>query len=110
NVEPTPYHGYSSGIGLSLTRNLIELLQGTIAIESRPEEGTKVLISLPYEAAKMENSVSVKVEEIPQKENYAEIPEIEREKTPFENNKPTLLIVEDNPDVQTYLNKELSKE
>lgn len=109
-IGSSPYHGYSSGIGLSLTRNLIELLKGTIAIESTPDQGTKVLISLPYEAAKMENSVSVKVEGMHQKENYAEIQEMEREHTPFESTKPTLLIVEDNPDVQTYLNKELSKE
>ncbi len=109
-IGSSPYHGYSSGIGLSLTRNLIELLKGTISIESTPDQGTKVLISLPYEAAKMENSVSVKAEEMHQKENYAETSEIEREQTPFESAKPTLLIVEDNPDVQTYLNKELGKE
>ena len=110
NVGPSPYHGYSSGIGLSLTRNLIELLKGTITIESTPDKGTKVLISLPYEVATIEHSVPVKVEEIHQKDNYDENQEVEREQTPFESTKPTLLIVEDNPDVQTYLNKELSKE
>lgn len=110
NIGPSPYHGYSSGIGLSLTRNLIELLKGTIAIESTPDKGTKVLISLPYEAATMEDTTLVKVDQIHQKEDYEDNREKEREQTPFESAKPTLLIVEDNPDVQTYLNKELGKE
>lgn len=110
NVGTSPYHGYSSGIGLSLTRNLIELLKGTITIESAPDKGTKVLISLPYDAAKMEDSTPDKVEQRHQNEDYGNNAEEEREQTPFENAKPTLLIVEDNPDVQTYLNKELGKE
>lgn len=110
NVGPSPYHGYSSGIGLSLTKNLIELLKGAISIESTPDKGTKVMISLPYEAATIEDSTIVKVEEIHQNQDYEDNQEKEREQTPFEGAKPTLLIVEDNPDVQTYLNKELGKE
>ncbi len=109
-IGSSPYHGYSSGIGLSLTRNLIELLKGTISIESTPDKGTKVMISLPYEAATMEDSTAVKVEELHKNEDYEGNQEKESEQTPFESAKPTLLIVEDNPDVQTYLNKELGKE
>nr|MBP6760023.1 hypothetical protein [Flavobacterium sp.] len=45
NVGPSPYYGSSSGIGLSLSRNLIELLQGSISMESTPNKGTKALIS-----------------------------------------------------------------
>ncbi|RVT78371.1 hybrid sensor histidine kinase/response regulator [Flavobacterium sufflavum] len=111
NVGSSPYHGYSSGIGLSLTRNLIELLKGTISIESEPDKGTKVLISLPYDAAKTEDITLVKVEQLHQKEeDYEDNQEKESEQISFESAKPTLLIVEDNPDVQTYLNKELGKE
>lgn len=109
NVGPTPYHGYSSGIGLSLTRNLIELLQGTIAIESSPEKGTKVLISLPYQESAAVETSPIETEPI-LNDDYPINRQHESEETSFENNKPTLLIVEDNPDVQTYLNKELSKE
>lgn len=106
NVGPSPYHGYSSGIGLSLTRNLIELLKGTIILDSKPEKGTKVMISLPYVPA-AEVSSLVKVEEnYLNKENQKK----DMESTSFEITKPTLLIVEDNLDVQTYLNKELGKE
>ncbi|WP_170860889.1 hybrid sensor histidine kinase/response regulator transcription factor [Flavobacterium fluvii] len=106
-IGSSPYHGYSSGIGLSLTRNLIELLKGTISIESTPDKGTKVMISLPYITATMEDSTPVKVEENYQNKDNQEK---DTEQTSFESAKPTLLIVEDNLDVQTYLNKELGKE
>ena len=108
NVGPTPYYGYSSGIGLSLTRNLIQLLQGTIGVESEPKKGTKALISLPFVEAQIEDSVPISNEQI----DFVAKKEVEAEnvKIPVESNKPTLLIVEDNPDVQTYLNRELSKD
>ena len=110
NVGPSPYHGYSSGIGLSLTRNLIRLLKGTISIESTTNKGTKVSISLPYDAVYMEDIALVNEGQLHQNENYVNNQEEEQVPTSSENSKPTLLIVEDNPDVQTYLNKELNKE
>lgn len=105
NVGPTPYYGYSSGIGLSLTRNLIQLLQGTIHLESIPKEGTKAIIHLPYVAVVPEESTPKTGEETAVLETERQL-----ENIPVESSKPTLLVVEDNPDVQTYLNKELSKD
>ncbi|MBP6759884.1 MAG: helix-turn-helix domain-containing protein, partial [Flavobacterium sp.] len=106
NVGPSPYYGSSSGIGLSLSRNLIELLQGTIFMESTPHKGTKALISLPCLLVENQEVLPVKEEPIFINADY----EAELESTSFENSKPTLLIVEDNLDVQTYLGKELGKE
>ncbi|WP_170860881.1 hybrid sensor histidine kinase/response regulator transcription factor [Flavobacterium fluvii] len=106
NVGPSPYYGSSSGIGLSLSRNLIELLEGSISMESTPNKGTKALITLPCLMAKNEDISPVKEEPVFLNEDYEE----ELEPTSFENGKPTLLIVEDNLDVQTYLGKELGKE
>ncbi|WP_281337375.1 helix-turn-helix domain-containing protein [Flavobacterium eburneipallidum] len=106
NVGPSPYYGSSSGIGLSLSRNLIDLLQGTIAIDSTPNQGTIAIINLPCLIVKNEDIVPMIEEPIFLNEEYEE----ELEPASFENTKPTLLIVEDNPDVQTYLGKELGKE
>lgn len=106
NVGPSPYYGSSSGIGLSLSRNLIELLQGTISMESTPHKGTKALIVLPCIVVKNEEVSPIKEESVFINADY----EAELEPSSFENSKPTLLIVEDNPDVQTYLGKELGKE
>ncbi len=107
-VGPTPYYGYSSGIGLSLTRNLIELMQGTIKLESVLQQGTKVFICLPYVASSEGNFMEIQEEKI-LPGAVTEIPEQVAEIS-FENAKPTLLLVEDNPDVQTYLGKELGKD
>src|SRR5690606_35219920 len=38
-----------AGLGLSLVKGLVALHDGTMAIESAPGEGTKVIISLPVE-------------------------------------------------------------
>ncbi|MES2240980.1 MAG: helix-turn-helix domain-containing protein [Bacteroidota bacterium] len=106
NVGPSPFHGYSSGIGLSLTQSLVQFLGGTIAIESVVNQGTKVLISLPYVASN----------EMPVEKNkeepviIADIVQTAISQTVLENNKLTVLIVEDNPDVQLYLSNELQKE
>lgn len=109
NLGSSPFHGYSSGIGLSLTKNLISFLKGTISIESTIHTGTKVRISLPYVKANLEDVSLINTPQI-FTENFKNTPELFSENTLFENTKPTLLIVEDNPDVQMYLSKELSKE
>lgn len=107
NVGPSPYYGYSSGIGLSLTRNLVHFLNGAISIESVLKKGTKVFISLPFVAAASEDVVELVPEKTFFEDNYPDLP---MDELPFEGAKPTILIVEDNPDIQTYLNKELSKD
>lgn len=104
-VGANPFYGYSSGIGLSLTRNLITFLNGTISIESEPDKGTKAIINLPYhigEAPVSREPVSLNDD---RKENHEDVVS-----TDSDNAKPSLLIVEDNPDVQLYLGKELSKD
>ncbi|WP_281637888.1 hybrid sensor histidine kinase/response regulator transcription factor [Flavobacterium marginilacus] len=102
NTGPSPFHGYSSGIGLSLTKSLVDFLGGSITIESGAGTGTKACIILPY--AKSEE---LPVQHIPA--SYAEPSgnNPEQINTPADSNIPTLLIVEDNPDVQAYLHNEL---
>ncbi|OOV17285.1 hybrid sensor histidine kinase/response regulator transcription factor [Flavobacterium sp. LM4] len=107
NSGPTPFHGYSSGIGLSLTRSLVEFLNGTITIESIVKKGTTVIISLPFitssDTPVIQNK-EILIETLEQK-SVDTLPVVADEIT-----KPTVLVVEDNPDVQAYLNNELSNE
>lgn len=42
-----------SGLGLSITKNLVELHNGTLHIESEVDEGTVVTVRLPYDAKKI---------------------------------------------------------
>lgn len=37
-----------NGLGLTLTEKIIRIHRGTISIESRPQEGTKVTVSIPF--------------------------------------------------------------
>jgi len=107
NIGSSPFHGYSSGIGLSLTQSLVQFLNGTIVIESVVNKGTKVLVSIPFTASEELHIVQIKEES---KETLPYITPKEIQTTELETNKLTVLIVEDNPDVQAYLGNELKKD
>lgn len=107
NSGPNPFHGYSSGIGLSLTKSLVEFLDGAITIESTVGQGTTVIVSLPFNASSetpfiCSKQISIATLEDKSFDNLSIVQDT--------NNKLTVLLVEDNPDVQAYLNNELSNE
>ena len=90
-----------AGIGLAITRELVQLLGGSINVKSNPGIGTVFVVCLPY------ISISGKA---------VVLDDLEKEPTTFQNNSdvdnknftPTngtqrLLIIEDNPDVVGYL-------
>lgn len=96
-----------SGIGLSLTKELVQLMDGDIQVESQEDIGTTFIIKLPMRKHapihSMENLLSNQVT-INQKQN----PSISTEpSTSFGKEValelPSLLIIEDNPDVRQYL-------
>ncbi|MEJ2104415.1 MAG: two-component regulator propeller domain-containing protein, partial [Ignavibacteriaceae bacterium] len=109
-----------TGIGLSLTKELVELHKGKIFVESKEGAGTTFTVLLPL------GKEHLKEEEIVEKEVQEEkseirkelelIPEIEnrKEKTDidvlFDTEKPLLLIVEDNSDVRKYIISHLEKD
>ena len=45
-----------AGLGLAISRNLIELMGGTLAVESHADQGTTVYFSLPFERGVPPNS------------------------------------------------------
>ncbi|MBK8195892.1 MAG: response regulator [Lewinellaceae bacterium] len=103
-----------SGVGLALTKELVQLLNGTIEVSSKPGEGTRFLLSFPI-------TREAKIQEgqyIPTVENTAHTgiaPEIAKTQAApatqasstgsgqADSGKPSLLIVEDNADVRLYL-------
>jgi signal transduction histidine kinase/DNA-binding response OmpR family regulator/ligand-binding sensor domain-containing protein len=108
-----------TGIGLSLTKELVELHRGKIEVESAEGKGTTVTISLPLgkEHLKPEEiSESQKDEEkvsfIPTESLFFD--ETSTEKLDLdlirETEKPLLLIVEDNSDVRKYIRDNLIKD
>ena len=101
-----------TGIGLALTKELIELHKGKIYVESKEGTGTTFTVLLPLgkEHLKPEEIVEESAKEIPETEENFELNEEEedrREKTDIDllldANKSLLLIVEDNSEVRKYI-------
>ncbi len=93
-----------TGIGLSLVKNLVNLHEGEIRVESTLNKGSRFYISLltnnTYPNALHNDPVE---QPSPTEENNSEI----TSDTPT-NGKPILLVVEDNLDIQDYIRDSLS--
>jgi signal transduction histidine kinase/DNA-binding response OmpR family regulator len=96
-----------SGIGLALTKELIEVLGGTIQVSSKPGEGTHFSVSLPVinNVEALEHGPIKKSRQKARAEKELELPRIELP-DPFNQN-PIIQIVEDDQDVLFYLVNEL---
>ena len=108
NSNPT-----GTGIGLALTKELVELMQGTISVKSEVGKGTEFIIQLPIKT-EIQNfssstnkifSITPNYEMIAlEKENRSNPPLISKD------NLPELLIIEDNKDVRIYIQTLLKKD
>lgn len=105
NEGSKPFYGFSSGMGLALTRRLVELLDGQISIDSFPHKGTTVRVTLPFKNANQDYEPAQ--DKIPVQETCIDIGSIKDEEVL--NTKPVVLIVEDSNDVQDYLKAELNE-
>ncbi len=112
-----------TGIGLALTKELVELMGGQIAVESTPDRsfgssgGTDFMILLPIQ----QNSAIQKEVAIPTSHNTRvgenlfsksnlEVPVFELTTLKNLTDQATLLIIEDNRDVVTYIESLLQKD
>jgi signal transduction histidine kinase/DNA-binding NarL/FixJ family response regulator/sugar lactone lactonase YvrE len=87
-----------SGLGLSLTKELVDLFHGSIEVESKPDEGSSFTLFFPVRS---ETSRLYPPEE--QTETQAEYAEGQNTDNP-----DLVLIVEDNYDMQLYIKSILS--
>lgn len=116
------YYG-STGIGLEVVKEFVELHKGKIDVESTPGEGTKFMVTFPLgNSFYKENEILDEVFEIEKNKNkflfesnknQTDEEEIISEPTresAEDTTKPyTVLIVEDNLELRNYLKAELSK-
>ncbi|MEB2778138.1 response regulator [Algoriphagus sp. D3-2-R+10] len=95
-----------SGIGLSLSKDLVELMDGTITVSSEVDLGTLFTVQLPIQEIKTR-----------QKHPIDDVPQMEKSlvKRPFalstsdKRNLPTVLLVEDNADMLHFIKEHLVK-
>jgi signal transduction histidine kinase/DNA-binding response OmpR family regulator len=100
-----------TGIGLALVKELVDLHQGKIEVESAPNKGTHFTISLPLGARHLKEPEKVKLPPIVTASKPSIIPtEVSDHKTttsPNPPNTPIVLIVEDNADIRQYISETL---
>lgn len=88
-----------TGIGLSFSKELVELHGGTLSLKSHENVGTEVIITVPYDTIEFEEKVSLE---------SSVIDDVIAQR--LENNiseNYCILVAEDNPDMQEYLSRVL---
>ncbi len=98
-----------TGIGLSLTKELTELMRGKIDVESQQGKGSKFIVTIPIkETEKQKNGIDEN-DYLPQpvftEEQIKEKSETNTDVDEKEN--PIILIVEDNNDMRGFIRKQL---
>lgn len=100
-----------SGVGLALVQQIVKTLEGTITVDSVEGKETTFRILLPIRhntATPAFEEVTVNdVEQYTGELDEISIPESDKEQTPHSDNGTTILIVEDNADVASFINKRL---
>jgi signal transduction histidine kinase/DNA-binding response OmpR family regulator/ligand-binding sensor domain-containing protein len=101
-------HAGGTGVGLSLTRELVTLHKGSITVTSEPHKETRFTVTLGNLEESAELLQDVKQPAIPPiRDNYAG-PAPAAEEQAAATGTPVVLIVEDNDDVRNYLRMNLS--
>lgn len=101
--QPSAVKSDGVGIGLALTKELVEFLNGEILVKSELGEGSEFVVHLPISHAEEKINDNELLEEETEKELVSES-DTELTDLNFEiNGTSQLLIIEDNEDVITYI-------
>ena len=88
-----------TGIGLSLVKELTELMQGTIELDSKPGEETCFMVSVPMQKLQATETMKPAHHTITEKQNG----------NIMEKDLPLLLVAEDNDELRSLLVEEMRK-
>lgn len=116
--EATEQLQEGTGIGLSLTKELVKLHQGKIWVDSEIGKGSRFTVFFPFHDARQENMVMEEdeesiaktesadnIEESAEKEHETMFKELSGDLNTFlgSDNIPIVLVVEDNTDMRTFI-------
>ena len=101
-----------TGIGLSLTKELIDLLNGDISVESKVNLGTRFNLSIPLGTSHLNAAdyIIVEGQKIPEK--FTEEPDrLEKKDQPASvgDDRQIILTVEDNEDIRTHITDNMTE-
>lgn len=97
----------SSGIGLSLVKELVELMNGSIVVDSDPGHGCRFKITLPTRFEKFNSNVEVEfvLDDSPKSNAITSDVNENNEGDLCDSDKMSILIVEDNDELRLFLSR-----
>jgi signal transduction histidine kinase/ligand-binding sensor domain-containing protein/DNA-binding response OmpR family regulator len=111
--HPNTGHLKGTGIGLALSKELIELHEGTISVQNREPQGFLVRINLPLKIVTTASPVIAVAAEDKQSSISFPVPstDLKSESTVYAGlNNPLLVLVEDNQDMRELIRMQLNGE
>ena len=101
-------HHAGSGIGLALVKAFVELHKGTISVESDEKQGTIFTVDLPMQTCEVTVSVDSPLSSsigasVFSALNNAQVAEEEETERDYDSSKPSVLIIDDNADIRSYV-------